>query len=125
MRLQKRNTVPFLYRECVGEEEIIVDGLHTGNTHAIYGEPVAYRGNISAPSGSTVNQLFGITTPYSHVLVMDKPKANIKEDGIIEYGSAKYEIKAVRPSLNVLTIALRKQTEGDEEPVESGDSNGD
>lgn len=122
MRLQKRNTVPFLYRECVGEEEIIVDGLHTGNTKAKYGEPVTYRGNISAPSGSTVNQLFGITTPYSHVLVMDKPKANIKEDGIIEYGNAKYEIKAVRPSLNVLTIALRKQTEGD---AESGDSNGD
>lgn len=122
MRLQKRNTVPFLYRECVGEEEIIVDGLHTGNTQAQYGDPVSYRGNISSPSGSTVNQLFGITTPYSHVLVMDKPKANIKEDGLIEFGGAKYEIKAVRPSLNVLTIALRKQTEGD---AESGDSNGD
>lgn len=110
MRLLKRNTTVFDYRKYLGEEEILKNGHHTGNYAPAYDEPVQYRGNISAPSGFATDQLFGINTQYTHVLLMDDPDADISEDGLIEWKGAVYEIKAVRPSLNVLAVALKKQT---------------
>ena len=110
MRLLKRNTVSFDYRKYLGEQEILKNGHHTGNYAPAYSDPIQYRGNISAPSGFATDQLFGINTQYTHVLLMDKPDADIEESGLIEWKDAIYEIKAVRPSLNVLAVALKKQT---------------
>lgn len=112
MKLLKRNTVEFEYRPYVGETEQIQDGLHTGNYAPRYGLPVTRRGNISAPSGFATDNLFGLNTQYTHVLLMDDPKSDIAEDGLINYGGAEYEIKAVRPSINVLAVALKKRTGG-------------
>jgi len=110
MRLLRRNTTTFQYRAYLGEQEILKDGRHTGNYEVAYAEPVTYRGNISAPSGFATDNLFGVNTPYTHVLLLDNPDADIQEDGLIDWKGATYEIKAVRPSLNVLAVALRKQT---------------
>lgn len=110
MRLLKRNTTVFEYRPQTGEEEVLINDHHTGNMKPIYGDPVQYRGNISAPSGFVTDQLFGIDIKYTHVLLMDKPDADIEETGLIDWKGAVYEIKAVRPSLNVLAVALKKQT---------------
>lgn len=111
MRVLRRNTVLFCYMANTGEEaEVIKDGKHTGNYEPVYADPVQYRGNISAPSGFATDNLFGVNTRYTHVLVMDNPRADIKEDGLIEWNGAEYEVKAVRPSLNVLAVALKKRT---------------
>lgn len=110
MRLLRRNTTLFQYRALAGEEEEIRNGRHTGNMKPHYAAPVTYRGNISSPSGLATDQLFGINTQYTHVLLMDNPDAEIEESGLIEWKGAAYEIKAVRPSLNVLAVALKKQT---------------
>lgn len=110
MRLLKRNTTLFEYRALAGEEEVLTDGKHTGNTKPIYGDPIQYRGNISPPSGFATDNLFGVNTQYTHVLLLDKPDADISEEGLIEWKGAVYEIKAVRPSLNVLAVALKKRT---------------
>lgn len=110
MRLQRRNTTLFTYRANLGEQETLVDGKHTGDPNVIYAAPVTYRGNISSPSGMATDNLFGLNTPYTHVLLLDNPDADIQEDGLIDWKSATYEIKAVRPSLNVLAVALKKQT---------------
>lgn len=110
MKLLRRNTTTFAYRPYVGQTEKISAGRHTGDYDAEYGEPVTYRGNISPPSGMISDQLFGININYTHVLLMDNPKADIQEDGLIEWNGGVYEIKAVRPSLNVLSVALRKRT---------------
>lgn len=119
MKLLKRNTRPFLYRAFAGEEEELRNGLHTGNMKPRYDDPVLYRGNISAPSGFATDNLFGVNTQYTHVLVMDNPQADISEDGLIDWQGAVYEVKAVRPSLNVLAVALKKRTVNN-----AGDSGG-
>lgn len=110
MKLLRRNTTQFQYRALTGEEEILKNGLHTGNMKPIYAESVTYRGNISAPSGFATDNLFGVNTQYTHVLVMDKPDTDISEDGLIDWKGDVYEVKAVRPSLNVLSVALKKRT---------------
>lgn len=110
MRLLRRNTSVFSYRAFAGEQEVLKDGRHTGNTKPLYAEPVQYRGNISAPSGFATDNLFGVNTKYTHVLLMENPNADIKEDGLIDWNGSSYEIKAVRPSINVLAIALKKKT---------------
>lgn len=110
MRLQKRNTTTFEYRANLGKQETLLNGMHTGNMSITYGTPVQYRGNISAPSGFATDNLFGVNTPYTHILLMDDPNANIAEDGLIDWKGGVYEVKAVRPSLNVLAVALKKMT---------------
>ena len=110
MRLQRRNTVLFQYRQVVGQEERLLNGMHTGNYDPVYGDPVEYRGNISVPSGFATDNLFGVNTRYTHVLVMDDPNAEISEDGLIEWNGGEYDVTAVRQSMNVLSVALKKRT---------------
>lgn len=114
MRLLKRNETGFTYAPYLGKVEILKDGKHTGKYEVAYGEPVEYRGNISVPSGQDQQQLFGLELRYTHVLLMDNPDADIREDGLVRWKGNTYEIKAVRPSLNVLAVALKKRTAGDE-----------
>ena len=112
MKLLRRNTFRFAYYANTGTEtETIRDGLHTGEYAPAYAAPVYYRGNISAPYGNASDNLFGINTQYTHILLMDDVKAPISEDGLIVWNGATYEIKAVRPTINVLAIALKKRTE--------------
>lgn len=110
MKLLRRNTTVFEYRPFVKSEEQLKDGRHSGNYKPVYGDPVQYCGNISTPSGYANPQFFGIDTEYTHVLVMDNPKADIRETGLIDWNGETYEIRAVRPSINVLSVALRKRT---------------
>lgn len=114
MKLCRRNTTVFDYQAYLGEEEKLLNGLHTGNTKPRYADPVPYRGNISAPSGSVVNSLFGQDIRYTHVLVMDDPNADIAENGLVRWKDSEYDITAVRPSINVLTVALKKRTKNHE-----------
>ncbi len=111
MRNLRRNETVFEYRAYLGEEETLNGEMHTGNYHAVYADPVQYRGNIDPPSGFATDNLFGVNTQYTHVLLMDNPNADITEEGLIYWKGAAYEIKAVRPSLNVLAIALKKRTQ--------------
>lgn len=110
MKLQRRNTVLFQYKPVTGQEERLLNGMHTGNYDPVYGDPVMYRGNISVPSGFATDNLFGVNTQYTHVLVMDKPDADIAESGLIEWNGDKYDVEAVRKSINVLSVALKKRT---------------
>lgn len=119
MRTLRRNTVRFQYKANTGEETEVTRGdMHTGEYDPVYADPVEYRGNISAPSGVAQANLFGINTPYTHVLVMDDPKADIREDGLVVWNGDEYEVRAVRPSLNVLNVALRKRTKNYAPPAD-------
>lgn len=116
MRLLRRNTTVFEYLPCTGEAtDLDENDRHTGEFHPVYGDPVEYRGNISAPSGRTQQAFYGEDIRYTHILVMDDPEAEIEENGQIRWKGAVYDIQAVRPSLNVLSIALRKRTQNPEE----------
>ena len=122
MRLLKRNKTEFEYLPNDGTEtDVNEDGEHTGEFHPVYGEPVIYKGNISAPSGQVQHQFYGEDIRYTHTLLMDDPNAEINEHGLIRWKGELYDIQAVRPSLNVLSIALRKQTSIDPENGPEGE----
>ena len=131
MRLLKRNTTEFEYLAQTGTStDVNDDGEHTGEFHPVYADPVTYRGNISSPSGHTAQQFYGEEVRYTHTLVMDKPDIPIKETGVIRWKNELYDITAVRSSLNVLNVALRKKESPEEEPAgepegQTGNTGGD
>jgi len=110
MRILRRNATTFEYRPLARKEEKLINGLHTGVMNPVYGDPVIYYGHISAPSGFATDNLFGVNTQYTHVLLMSDMNADIREDGIITWKEQDYDVQAVRPTLNVLAIALKKRT---------------
>lgn len=112
MKLLIRNRTEFEYYAYSGlESDEDENGLHTGVWHPVYDDPVTYKGNISAPSGSAVQAFDGLEVRYTHVLLMDNPNADISETGYIVWKGKEYDVTAVRPSLNVLSVALRMRTE--------------
>ena len=113
MRLLIRNRTEFAYYGYTGLDSDIDEetGLHTGVPKPVYKDPVTYNGNISAPSGAAVQAFDGLEIRYTHILLMDDPNADISETGYIVWKGKKYDVTAVRPSLNVLSVALRQRTE--------------
>ena len=87
------------------------DGNYTGDPVVLYKDPVTYWGNISTPNGQVIQAFDGLGIQYSHVLLMDDPDADIDEAGIVLWKGKTYQVKAVRPSLNVLSVALMQCTE--------------
>lgn len=111
MRLLIRNRTEFEYYAYTGlESDEDENGMHTGVWHPVYDNPVTYKGNISVPSGIAVQAFDGLEIRYSHVLLMDDPNADIREDGKVKWNDRMYSITAVRPSLNVLSVALLAET---------------
>lgn len=107
----RRNMTDFEYLPADGTmSDLNGDGEHTGEFYPVYGDPVPMRGNISLPGGAVRQELFGTDIRYTHVLVMDDPEADIRETGIIRWKGKEYAIRAVRPSLNVISIALMQKT---------------
>ena len=119
MKLLRRNTKEFEYLPNDGSEtDLDSQGRHTGNFRPVYGDPVIMRGNISTPIGQTSLEFFGKDIRYTHVLVMDDPEAPIEETGRIRWKGDEYDIKAVRPSLNAMSVALQKRTKNHAEDGE-------
>lgn len=112
MKLLKRNLTDFEYLAPTGNENDVdpETGLHTGEPVLEYADPVPYEGNISTANLLANQTFYGEDIRYTHVLLMDDPEAEIHEEGMIRYDGDLYEIRAVRKSLNVLNIALRKLT---------------
>ena len=107
----RRNETEFEYLPPDGTtSDLNEHGEHTGDFYPVSGDSVHYRGNISTPSGYTSQDFFGTDTRYTHVLIMDDPDADISELGMIRWKGNLYEIRAVRPSINSLSVALRKKT---------------
>ena len=116
MRLLIRNRTTFQYYGYTGlDSDLDENDLHTGIPKPVYADPVTYKGNISSPSGAAVQAFDGLDIRYTHVLVMDNPKADIRETGYIVWKGKTYDVTAVRPSLNVLSVALHQRT------VDNGD----
>lgn len=117
MRCLVRNKTEFEYFPYDGvETDLNDDGEHTGEFHHSYGQPVTYKGNISTPSGQTQHTFYGEDIRYTHTLVMGKD-VGITEAGIIRWKGHMYEVTAVRPSLNSISIALRRITDGEDDPI--------
>lgn len=107
MKLLRRNTSEFQYLAYAGKQEMLDNGRHTGRFEIAYSDPVPYRGTVDLPSGNVSRELFGLDLDYTHVVVMDDPDADIHEAGRILWKGKLFEIMAVRPSLNALSIAMK------------------
>ena len=117
MKCLKRNMTEFQYLPNTHEEsDLNKDGEHTGEFYPVYGSPVTYEGNISSPSGSTNQTFYGEDIRYTHTLVMDNPNVDIDEYGIILWKGNEYAVKAIRPSMNSVSIALKRQTKAHDNP---------
>ena len=111
MKLLDRNTTEFEYLPYTGlDTDLNENDEHTGEFHPEYGDPIICKGNISTPSGYTNQTFYGTDVRYTHVLVMAGKVPDIQETGLIRWKGDLYDIRAVRPSLNVLSVALRRQT---------------
>ena len=111
MKLLRRNLIHVQYLPWTGKEsDLNEDQVHSGEFYPIYGDPIPYSGNFSVPSGNTNPTFYGSDIRYTHVLLIENPKADINEFGLFRINGKLYEIRAVRPSLNGLSIALRKTT---------------
>ena len=111
MKLLIRNRTEFEYYGYTGlDSDEDENGLHTGVWEPSYKAPVKYKGNISSPSGAAIQAFDGLDIRYTHVLLMDNPNVDIKETGYIVWKGNTYDVTAVRPSLNVLSVALRMRT---------------
>ena len=124
MILLRRNLTSFEYYAYTGVDSDIDEetGMHTGIPKPIYASPVTYKGNISAPNGSAIQAFDGIDVRYTHILLMDDVNADIRETGYIVWKGKKYDVTAVRPSLNVLSVALRQRTEDHGDQYHGDDS---
>lgn len=111
MRLLKRNLTEFEYLPYEGESDLDQEtGRHTGEPVPVFGDPIPFQGNISIPSQFVNPTFYGEDIRYTHTLVMEIPETEINEYGLIRWKDNVYEIRALRPSLNVLSLALRKRT---------------
>lgn len=112
MKCLRRNLRWITYYPYTGEEtDLNENGEHTGEFYPEYGDPNDYLGNISTPSGQTNQTFYGEDIRYTHTLLLDNPYYDIREGGLIRWNEQWFDIIAVRPSLNVLNIALRRRTE--------------
>lgn len=118
MRCLERNKKEFyyaLYRDKVP----IVDeyGNETGEYRIVYGEPIQTSGNISVAKGEAQTEIFGISTDFDRVIVIDDVKSPITVTSIIFIGimpnmsadgnyNNNYIVKAVAESLNSVSIAI-------------------
>lgn len=117
MKCLRQNMTKFEYLPYDGvETDLNDDGEHTGEFHRNYGDPIPYKGNISTPSGKVNQTFYGDDIRYTHTLVMDNPDVDIHEGGVIRWKGNLYDVQAVRPSLNSVSIALRQQTKVHEDP---------
>lgn len=114
MKCLKRNQKRLEYLPYAGAgSDIDENGDHTGDysdSKILYGTPIPFRGNISSPSGQTNQTFYGKNISYTHVLVINKPVFDLNEYGLIRWNGKLYDIKAVYPSMNSVSVALKQQT---------------
>jgi hypothetical protein len=126
MKCLRRNMTEFEYLPYDGTmTDLNDDGEHTGEFHPAYGDPIPMRGNISMPSGHVNQMFYGQDIRYTHTLVIDNPDTEITESGKIRWKKELYDIQAVRPSINFVSIAMRQQTKDNYEPYVPEDGDGE
>lgn len=122
MRCMVRNKSKFYYASYIGETEIIDEyGNRTGEYTISYSNPRECFGNISAAQGEIQSRQFGESVSYDKVIVLDDKNTPLDEYAILwvdtlpylnEDGSTEtphdYTIRKVAPSLNGVSIAIRK-----------------
>lgn len=122
MRALERNKQTIYYANYSGRSEITDEnGLYTGETTALYTNPVAVKVNVSASRGQAEIDLFGTDLNYTNTIVSDTD-LGIDENSVLwvdknAYISTSttsvitpynYIVASVAKSLNSVVYAIRK-----------------
>ena len=122
MRCMVRNKTSFYYAPYTGKNEITDEyGNATGQYSLTYGNPIEVHGNISPVQGIVPTQLFGASTNYDRVIVIDDVHIPIDEYSVLWVdtlpqlegdGSTTtphdYVVTKVARSLNSVAVAISK-----------------
>lgn len=128
MRGLKRNESTFWYAKYISMGSDVVDGVHTGEPTATYGDPIAVKGNVSyAGSASALSTQgyvnaneFGESWNYGRYIVIARTDVDIDETSIvwidtdptIVNGKATmphdYIVKRVGRSINSTRVVVRR-----------------
>lgn len=91
MRILKQHLKPIFYVRYIGQNEIVEDGLHTGDYRQSYGEVQTAMVYISIPrKNDAIIEGFGVNTPYTRTIVSEK-NLGLKEEDLFSYGLAEIE----------------------------------
>lgn len=116
MRGLMRNRRAIFYKNFVRTDyEEDKDGKKTGKKVAVYTDVKVMYGTISAPTGTTSLQMFGVDEDYNKVITLDKPDMDVTENSVMwidkpynEGEAHDYVVKRVTRNINYMFIGLRK-----------------
>lgn len=121
MRTRQRIARTFYYRLYTGEVEIVDDyGNPTGQVYKTYAAPVAFKANISPPSGEDVIDIFGAIERYDRVIQTCDMSCPIDENSVLYidttptqgldgvWSAHDYIVSRVSPSVNTIRIGCTK-----------------
>ena len=116
MRSLNRNKRTIYYALRTGETTNLDEyGNETGESTPSYGDPVAFRCNVSAASGEDAVQAFGNFTGYSRTMCVADTSCQINEDSIVWFDTAppephNYIVVRRADSKNGILYALQEVT---------------
>jgi hypothetical protein len=121
VRTRQRTAKTFYYRLYTGETEIIDDyGNPTGQYVKTYSDPIAFKANISPPSGEDVVEIFGALERYDRVIQTCDMSCAVDETSVLYIDTAPvqsadgawsahdYIVSRVAPSVNTIRIGCAK-----------------
>lgn len=114
MRNLKRNQVPFWYSLYLTKEEILKDGVKTGQYKEVYSDPIEAMASISSTTGGSDVELFGTAVTYDRIISSVEPlpideysRIWIDKDPATG-AAADYKVKRVAPGLDQHLWAVEK-----------------
>ena len=115
MRDVRRNKKTIWYALRTGATENEDEyGNKTGTYTETYGDPVAYKINVSAPKGTIDLERFGLDEKYTVVLTTTDLTCPIAIDSVLwigadaEHDPYNYVVTRISPALNQLVILARE-----------------
>lgn len=114
MRLLDRNKRRIWYAQYQGREELVEDGLVTGQYNTVYTAPTEIAANVSPARGSTEVRQFGDELDYDRVIVIESPSFVADEytrwwiDKNPVDSAHDFVTAAVARSLNHVSYAVRR-----------------
>lgn len=121
MRTRQRIARTCYYRLYTGEVEIVDDYNNpTGQYTKTYADPVAFKANISPPSGEDVIEIFGALERYDRVIQTCDMACPINEKSVLYidtvptqgsdgvWSAHDYLVSRVSPSVNTIRIGCTK-----------------
>lgn len=110
MRTLKRNKVKVWYKNLTGEEEILRNGIRTGEFSKTY-EEGSLMANVAPATGNASIEPFGVEANYTHIMAVEGTDCPITETSILWMGSEEepeyFMVVRIAKSLNHIRYAIR------------------